>query len=153
MSSALSKFPIIVSNSSVHGQGVFATRTISKGEVIERCPYIVIDDDDLAEINRLQDYLFTSPDQPGDYLCVLGYGMMYNHSDKPNAEWEIDEDDIQFVRFTALKPIADGEEIFQNYGVLRAPTFQLILFCHIYYLFLCNLLINTQLYQLIYFFL
>ena len=31
-------------------------------------------------------------------------------------EWEIDEDDIQFVRFTALKSIADGEEIFQNYG-------------------------------------
>ena len=26
------------------------------------------------------------------------------------------EDDIQFVRFTGLKPIADGEEIFQNYG-------------------------------------
>ena len=116
MSSVLSTYPIIVANSSVHGQGVFATRTISKGEVIERCPYIVIDDDDLADINRLQDYLFTSPDQPGDYLCVLGYGMMYNHSDKPNAEWEIDEDDIQFVRFTALKPIADGEEIFQNYG-------------------------------------
>ena len=116
MSSVLSKYPVIVANSSVHGQGVFATRTISEGEVIERCPYIVIDDDDLADINRLQDYLFTSPDQPGDYLCVLGYGMMYNDSDKPNAEWEIDEDDIQFVRFTALKPIADGEEIFQNYG-------------------------------------
>ena len=26
------------------------------------------------------------------------------------------EDDVQFVRFTALKLIADGEEIFQNYG-------------------------------------
>ena len=116
MSTALSRFPITINNSSVHGQGVFATRAIAEGEIIERCPYIVIDDDDLAEANRLQDYLFTSPDQPADYLCVLGYGMMYNHSDKPNAEWEIDEDDIQFVRFTALKPIFDGEEIFQNYG-------------------------------------
>ena len=73
MSSVLSDFPIIISYSPVHGQGVFATRTIAEGEVIERCPYIVIDDDDLAEANRLQDYLFTSPDQPGDYLCVLGY--------------------------------------------------------------------------------
>ena len=116
MSSLLSSFPITVGMSPVHGQGVFATRAIAKGEIIERCPYIVIDDDDLAEANRLQDYLFTSPDQPGDYLCVLGYGMMYNHSDTPNAEWEIDDDDIQFVRFTALKPISDGEEIFQNYG-------------------------------------
>lgn len=116
MSSLLSSFPITVGMSPVHGQGVFATRAIAKGEIIERCPYIVIDDDDLAEANRLQDYLFTSPDQPGDYLCVLGYGMMYNHSDTPNAEWEIDDDDIQFVRFTALKPISDREEIFQNYG-------------------------------------
>lgn len=116
MSSVLSNFPIVISNSSVHGQGVFATRNISKGEIIERCPYVVIDDDDLADANRLQDYLFNSPGQPGDYLCVLGYGMIYNHSYKPNAEWEIDEEDIQFIRFTALKPIADGEEIFQNYG-------------------------------------
>ena len=116
MSSALNRFPIIIDSSPVHGQGVFATREIAEGEIIEQCPYIVIDDDDLAEANRLQDYLFTSPDQPGDYLCVLGYGMMYNHSNEPNAEWEIDEDDIQFVRFTALKPISHGEEIFQNYG-------------------------------------
>ena len=116
MSSILSSFPIHVGSSPVHGQGVFATRAIAKGEVIERCPYIVIDDDDLAEANRLQDYLFTSPDQPGDYLCVLGYGMMYNHSDTPNAKWEIDDDDIQFVRFTALQPISEGDEIFQNYG-------------------------------------
>ena len=116
MPSALSKFPISIGSSPVHGQGVFATREISEGEIIERCPYIVIDDDDLAEANRLQDYLFTSPDRQEDYLCVLGYGMMYNHSEEPNAEWEIDEDDIQFVRFTALRHIADGEEIFQNYG-------------------------------------
>ena len=116
MSSPLNRFPIIIDRSPVHGQGVFATRAIAEGEIIEQCPYIVIDDDDLAEANRLQDYLFTSPDQPGDYLCVLGYGMMYNHSNQPNAEWEIDEDDIQLIRFTALKPIADGEEIFQNYG-------------------------------------
>ena len=116
MSFASSMFPVMIGNSPVHGQGVFATRAIAKGEIVERCPYIVIDDEDLAEANRLQDYLFTSPDQPGDYLCVLGYGMMYNHSDMPNAEWEIDEDNIHFVRFTALKPIAKGKEIFQNYG-------------------------------------
>ena len=35
MSSVLSKYPVIIDNSSVHGQGVFATRAISKGEIIE----------------------------------------------------------------------------------------------------------------------
>ncbi|NBX07681.1 MAG: SET domain-containing protein [Proteobacteria bacterium] len=108
-------FPIEVGDSDIHGHGVFATKKIAKGAVIERCPYIVIDDDDVAEANRLQDYLFTSPDEEGDYLCVLGYGMVYNHSDSPNAEWEID-DDNRFVRFSATKDIAAGDEIFQDYG-------------------------------------
>ena len=110
------KFPIIVADSDIHGHGVFATRKIAKGEIIELCPYIIIDDDDVAEANRLQDYLFTSPDEEGDYLCVLGYGMVYNHSERPNAEWEIDDDDIRFVRFTALQDIKKGAEILHSYG-------------------------------------
>lgn len=106
---------ITVADSPVHGQGVFALVDIKKGEVIERCPYIVIDDDDLQDENRLNDYLFTSPDASTDYLVVMGYGMMYNHHDKANSEWEIDEDN-RFVRFTAMRNIKKGEEIFQNYG-------------------------------------
>ena len=84
---------------------LFAAVDLKKGEVIERCPYLVIDDDDLAEENRLNDYLFTSPDASTDYLVIMGYGnlMMYNHSSDPNAEWEID-DDNRFVKFSALSP-------------------------------------------------
>jgi len=106
---------IMIGDSPVHGQGVFAAVPIEKGEVIELCPYIVIDDDDLQEENRLNDYLFTSPDAKTDYLVVMGYGMMYNHAATPNSEWEIDEDN-RFVRFSALRDIEAGEEIFQDYG-------------------------------------
>ena len=106
---------IVVGDSPVHGQGVFAAVDIAKGEVVERCPYIVIDDDDLKDENRLNDYLFTSPDAATDYLVVMGLGMMYNHSDDANSEWEIDADN-RFVRFTAVRDIEAGEEIFQNYG-------------------------------------
>ncbi len=106
---------IRVGDSPIHGQGVFAQVDIKAGEVIERCPYLVIDDDDLAEENRLNDYLFTSPDAATDYLVIMGYGMMYNHSSDANAEWEID-DDNRFVRFSATKDIAAGDEIFQDYG-------------------------------------
>ena len=106
---------IIVGDSPIHGQGVFAAVALKAGDVIERCPYLVIDDDDLAEENRLNDYLFTSPDASTDYLVIMGYGMMYNHSSDPNAEWEID-DDNRFVKFSATKDIAVGEEIFQDYG-------------------------------------
>jgi len=117
-SSALRHVPeakIFIGDSPVHGQGVFAAVPIRKGEVIERCPYIVIDDDDLQDENRLNDYLFTSPDVKTDYLVVMGFGMMYNHSSDANSEWEID-DDNRFVRFSAARDIAPGEEIFQDYG-------------------------------------
>ena len=53
---------ICVKDSPLHGQGVFALSDIPKGEIFERCPYIVIDDDDLSEATRLQDYIYTSPD-------------------------------------------------------------------------------------------
>ena len=107
---------IEVRDSSLHGLGVFACVNIPAGGVIERCFYIVIDDDDLHDVNRLNDYLFTSPDAPSDYLCVLGCGMIYNHGTKANAEWQIADDDNRFVEFTALIDIKAGDEILHNYG-------------------------------------
>lgn len=107
---------IIVKESALHGLGVFACIDFAIGDVIERCPYLVIDDDDLQETNRLNDYLFTSPDNKDDYLCVLGCGMIYNHGVPANAEWQIDDDDNRFVRFTATSVIKTGEEILHDYG-------------------------------------
>ena len=107
---------IIVKESPLHGLGVFACIDFAAGDVIERCPYLVIDDDDLQEINRLNDYLFTSPDDKNDYLCVLGCGMIYNHGAPANAEWQIDDDDNRFVCFTAISAIKTGEEILHDYG-------------------------------------
>ena len=68
-----SQMRIAVQDSPLHGLGVFACVDFAKDSVIERCFYLVIDDDDLQEINRLNDYLFTSPDVKSDYLCVLGW--------------------------------------------------------------------------------
>ena len=107
---------IIVKESSIHGLGVFARQDITAGETLERCAYIVIDDDDLQEVNRLNDYLFTSPDDPNDYLVVMGCGMLYNHASPPNAKWEVDETDNRFLRFYADCDIGAGEEIFHDYG-------------------------------------
>ena len=107
---------IAVQDSSLHGLGVFACVDFAKDSVIERCFYLVIDDDDLQEINRLNDYLFTSPDVKSDYLCVLGCGMIYNHGTPPNAEWQIADDDNRFIEFTALQDIRAGDEILHDYG-------------------------------------
>ena len=107
---------IRVGDSPVHGQGVFAIVDIARGEVVERCPYIVIDDDDLQSENRLNDYLFTSPEDPNDYLVVMGCGMLYNHAAPGNAKWEVDETDNRFLRFYADCDIRAGEELFHDYG-------------------------------------
>ena len=107
---------IAVKDSPLHGLGVFACVDFAKDSVIERCFYLVIDDDDLQEINRLNDYLFTSPDVKSDYLCVLGCGMIYNHGTPPNAEWQIADDDNRFIEFTALQDIRAGDEILHDYG-------------------------------------
>ena len=55
------------------------------------------------------------PIAEGDYLLMMGHGMLYNHSENANASWEID-DDNRFVRFYATKDVAAGEEILHDYG-------------------------------------
>jgi SET domain-containing protein len=107
---------IEVRDSPLHGLGVFACVDLPKGSLIERCFYLVIDDDDLHEINRLNDYLFTSPDVKSDYLCVLGCGMIYNHGSPANAEWQIADVDNRFIEFTATADIRAGDEILHDYG-------------------------------------
>lgn len=46
---------------------------------------------------------------------VLGYGMIYNHSNTNNIEYSIDYKDFCF-RFQANRPIKKDEELFINYG-------------------------------------
>jgi len=107
-----------VSNSQIHGHGVFADKNYSVGDTIELCPYLVTDDDDLGEHCILHDYMFQSPNPDvEEYLIPLGYAMVYNHSSSPNAEWEIYEADYRFVRFFAVEEIKQGEEILHDYGV------------------------------------
>ena len=107
---------LLITTSPLHGEGVFAQRDVTKGTIIELCPYIVIDDNDLKKNSRLFDYVFTSPQDENDYLCVLGYGMLYNHSYKPNVEWRILEEDNRFIAFEAIKNIKVGDEIVHDYG-------------------------------------
>jgi hypothetical protein len=107
---------IKVKESDIDGMGVFANQNISKGQIIESCFYVVIDNDDIQENSRLSDYVFQSVDIDGDYYCVLGAGMIYNHDSDPNAEWQISETDNRFLDFVALKDIAAEEEIVHDYG-------------------------------------
>ena len=50
-------------------------------------------------------------------ICVLGAGMLYNHSDAPNAAWEIDDDDNRLLRFYTTSDVAAGDELLHTIAV------------------------------------
>jgi uncharacterized protein len=94
-----------------HGRGVFATRRFAKGQIVERCPTVEVPDADV--VGRLDDYVYTSV-KDGDVLFVLGYGMLYNHSENPNVEYV--QDDPSILSFRALRTVQPGEELTIDYG-------------------------------------
>src|SRR4051794_31030843 len=91
------------------GRGVFATRAIAAGDVVEHAPVIVIGPDEQRLVHKtvLNEYVFGW----GDTIAVvLGYGSLYNHSWDANMAYRklLDDDLVEFV---ALRDIADGEEL------------------------------------------
>lgn len=105
-------YPVKVMKSPISGLGVFATRDIKKGEIIEECPCLNVAGDFQGQ---LPDYVFTSVKNPKTkYIIGLGYGSMYNHKDKPTAEWTVIDDYKMVIK--ALDNIPKGNEIFISYG-------------------------------------
>lgn len=93
------------------GRGVFATSTIDVGEEIERCPMLVVDDEQGEALTiGANGYVFGWGDS--STALALGYGSLYNHSYDPNGETLETGDELVI---TALRPIGIGEEIFINY--------------------------------------
>jgi hypothetical protein len=91
------------------GRGVFAGRAFRKGEIVERCPTITVPEGEVS--GKLMNYVFQPDD--GYVLVVLGYGMLYNHSSRPNLEWV--QTDRAVVTFTTKRAIKRGEELTHDY--------------------------------------
>lgn len=112
---------------SKYGRGVFATKSFTEGELIERCPIILIPSSQLKNLDRttIYNYYF---EWNGDAGIALGLGSLYNHSYRANAIADRDYDRSEII-FTTQAPIKYGEEIFINYlgeydskGKLWFPT-------------------------------
>lgn len=99
---------VYVKKSTLHGYGVFAGKSLRKGEIIEECYLIITKGKDSA----LEDYYF---DVDGKYALLTGFGIIYNHSDNPNADYNIYAKK-KLVVITADRAIKKGEEIFLSYG-------------------------------------
>ena len=109
----------VVRRSAIHGSGVFANRTIRKGErIIEyRGEQISVDEGDrrypVPDEGVHHTFLFTLDD---DVLVDGGSrgnsARLINHSCDPNAESLVEDDHISIY---ALRTIRKGEEITYDY--------------------------------------
>ncbi len=96
-------------------RGLLATRDIAVGEMIERCPVILIPvtQEDALEATVLGNYYFLWDDD--FYAIALGYGSFQNHSYHANVSFLRDFEKQQII-FTAAKAIRQGEELTINYN-------------------------------------
>ena len=108
---------IYVKESPVHGLGVFASEKIKQDEIIEVCYPVDMGLDISKPSEVLERYRFNWPQglSPTKLVLPTGYGMIYNHSETPNANWRSDLNNETF-EFYALRDIEMGEEIFTWYG-------------------------------------
>ena len=103
-----------IGRSSIHGNGVLATRAFIPGETIERCPVLVVDiaDEDLLAGTALDGYCYQ---WDTGVAVALGFGSIYNHADDPNARYWTDVD-TGIIEIEARRPIEPGEEITVSYN-------------------------------------
>lgn len=118
------KVALHVGRSPVHGLGVFADQAIKPNQVIEVCPTIVLPAAEVADLDRTTMVEYVYPWEDGN-IAVLGYGMIYNHAVDSNAEYfALREPDLGVVVqvYSAIRPIAEGDEITVNYAGSRGLT-------------------------------
>ena len=98
--------------SKTHGYGVFAGKTFQKGEKIEECYFILTKGGDQV----LDDFYFEAKGKGRyKYALLTGFGIIYNHSDEPNADYNINIRN-RVTTIKAMKKIKKGDEIFITYG-------------------------------------
>ena len=106
--------PVRIGQSNVSGRGVFATRSIRNGDVIEHCPVLELDEKDIG--GELLNYVFYGEHEK-KRLVAMGNGMLFNHSSFPNVAYYLEETPLgpELIIY-ALRDIRKGEELFYNYG-------------------------------------
>lgn len=104
------KKPLIeVKISKIHNKGVFTNYNITKGSLIEKAPFIIVNDK-----KGINDYVFFYTVSKF-YCLVFGYGSIYNHSKNHNIDFYVDDKNKNF-EFYANKDIKEGDELLIAYG-------------------------------------
>jgi len=108
---------IRVGDSPGKGRGVFATRTIRRGETIEEAPIVRVPEEQVAHLDAtvLGDYYFLWREDEKEAALVLGLCSLCNHCYEPTARFEL-RPESQTIKFIALRDIPAGGEVTLNYN-------------------------------------
>jgi len=105
---------VYVAQSKGRGRGMFASRAIGKGEMIENSQVIKFPTSDSEHIEKTK---------VGEYWFNFGHGFgaiglgnvsLYNHSSSNNAQFLLLTAEDSII-ISAIEDIEEGEEIFINY--------------------------------------
>jgi hypothetical protein len=114
---------VYVSESKIHGIGVFAKKNLTIRENIEVFPIVPLPfrthyqgDGRVIDYSVVKQCPCEECKKHGLLIFLrLGYGGIYNHQDNPNAELSMDYAKTMGI-CKAIKNINKDEEIFINYG-------------------------------------
>ena len=112
---------IFVANAGHKGRGVFTSKVLNKGDVIEICPVIEINykEHQMLSGHILENYTFVWNTRKRSAGILLGFGSLYNHAQKPNADY-VKNIKEGVMEFKAIKKIKAGEEITIDYGDMHS---------------------------------
>lgn len=113
----ISNKDLFVSNAGHKGRGVFTSKILKKGDLVEICPVIELSYKEHQTLagHLLENYAFVWNTRKKSVAILLGFGSLYNHSTKPNTDY-IKKIKEGVMVFKALKTIKAGEEISIDYG-------------------------------------
>lgn len=95
-----------------YGRGLYATKNIKKGEIVESSPVIEVSGLDVTQ-TTLNMYVFEW--KQGSSAIALGLGSLFNHSNHTNVTYALFFGNKTIV-FIATKDIKKGSQLFINYG-------------------------------------
>ena len=118
---------IVARKSAIHGNGVFASAPIAKGERIveykgQRRTHADVDAGESGDVDSGHTFLFTLNDEYVIDANFLGNSARWiNHGCKPNCEAVLDENERDpkksRVFIEAIRAIKPGEELTYDYGI------------------------------------